>query len=102
MSKENTPNNIDADLRISRDERTGEDRAWYSISLDGTKGQTHQTLRECFNEVGFDPERPRTELVNGGHHGFSLYHRKGTTEVFITEEEAQGIRNRKYKISLAP
>ncbi len=95
MSYSNTP--IDDDLQIKKGHSGAPDKSWYLISLDGQKGQTHDTLRACFNEVNFDPERPRQEF-DDGHSGFSYYEKDSSAEIFAFPSEAQAIRNKGFAI----
>jgi hypothetical protein len=108
MSQHTKPNHhnctVDDDLKLCDDQTPKsersccEARAWYEIQLDGKKGQSYKSLSDCFNDIGFDPERPRQEFEDG-HSGFSFYKRgENTFEVFVDPQEAQKIRNKGYRI----
>lgn len=88
---------VDDDLKINPAETHDPARGWYEIDLDGKKGQTHKSLRDCFNEVGFDPDRPRQHFEEG-HSGFSYYEFGDRAEVYVSPTEAQGIRNGGFTI----
>lgn len=73
-------------------------RDWVRVTLNPEKGQTPETLRAVFKEIGFDTSRPRSDYGDFGA-GISLYEGAKGTTVYINRYEVQGLSERGYNLS---
>lgn len=76
------------------------EREFFQIQLDAAKGQSVDTIKAVFEEIGFDMDRPRIDLGDV-HIGYSchIHPESGTVEAYLFAAEARAIAAKGYAVA---